>query len=250
MINLYESQITDILPANIKADPAAKAISYAISRMVKRIVDEAPKAGIYAMIDSLNEEALDLLAVELRTKYYGAWLSLEEKRAIVKKTLLWYCHAGTLFTTQELTDFVFEDAQIEEWFQYGGGAYLFRVIINVITQDITLEKYMEYLKAIYGVKNTRSHLEAMIYRYDTDAEVRTVATGGIGNSIKIKARLAEEIKAVADDKTVPALFINQNVTVKCMDEIKDNEVYLMGDDGSKIRVLTENGSVVTLEQES
>ena len=90
MIDFYDSHMTDILPDSIKGDPLVKAMSYAISNAVKRIVQNAGKAGVYAMIDSMDEKALDLLAVELRTKYYGKWLDPEEKKTMIKKTLLWY----------------------------------------------------------------------------------------------------------------------------------------------------------------
>lgn len=246
MIDLYNSQITDILPDSIRADPMVQAVSYAISNMVKRIVEQAPKAGIYAMIDSLDEKALDLLAVEFRARYYGEWLSLEEKRRMIKKTLLWYCRAGTLYAVQELTDFVFEDAEVQEWFQYGSGAYLFRIVVNVVSQDITLQRYLEFMKAIYEVKNTRSHLETVMYQHNTLAEVKSIAAGAMGDSIRIKARLVEEIHAIADPKTVPALFLNQNINVKCQDEIRENEIYALNENGNKVRVLTQNGNVITV----
>lgn len=85
MINFYDGQIADMLPDNIKGDPIVIAISYAISNMVKKMVDHTDKSGIYASIDIMDEEVLDLLAVELRTKYYGDWLNLEEKKTIIKK---------------------------------------------------------------------------------------------------------------------------------------------------------------------
>lgn len=244
MIDFYNSQITDILPDNIKNNPIVIVLSYAISNMVKLIVENADKSGIYASIDKVDEEILDLLAVELRTKYYGDWLDLEEKKAIIKKTLLWYCRAGTLYTVQELVDFVFQDAVIEEWFQYGSDAFLFRLIVNVISQDITLEKYFKFIQAVYEVKNTRSHLEAIIFKYHKETKVKSVVAGGIGSVIKIKARLAKKIDAIEEDKTASALFMSQNILIKADNSIKENEVYILEEDGTKSRVLTENGSIV------
>lgn len=246
MIDFYNSQITDILPDNIKNDPIVIAISYAISNMVKKIVENADKSGIYASVDKLDEDILDLLAVELRTKYYGDWLGLEEKREIVKKTLLWYCRAGTPYTVQELVDFVFQDAFIEEWFQYGSDAFLFRLIVNVISQDMSLEKYIKFIQAVYEVKNTRSHLEKVIFKYHKETEIKSVAAGGIGSVIKIKARLAKKIDAVNEDKTAPALFMSQNILIKADNSIRENEVYTLEEDGTKTRVLTENGSIVRI----
>lgn len=246
MIDLYNGQITDIMPDNLKTDYAVQAISFAIANMVKKIMNHADKSGIYAIIDYLEEDALDLLAVELRTKYYGDLLSLKEKREIIKKTLLWYYRAGTLYTVKELIDFIFQDAYAEEWFQYGAEPYLFRIIVNVISQDITIEKYMMFMEALREVKNTRSHLEAVIFKYNTETEVKAVAVGGIGQEIKIKAKLAEKIKALSKDINATALFVSQDIRIEANNEIAEKEVYVMDGTGKKEKILTENGSVVMI----
>lgn len=243
MISYYDGKITDIMPGSLKGDPAVQAMGYAISNMVKKIVGMSGKAKVYAAIDGMGEEALDLLAVELRAKYYGDWLTLEEKKGVVKKTLLWYCKAGTPFTVQELADFVFQEAKIEEWFQYGGSEYLFRVMVDIISQDMTLEKFLKFLEAVYEVKNTRSHLEAVIFTYKKRTEIKAVAAGGIGSEIKIKARAARRIKADVDNRPVPALYLNQNVTVKADNSVKEGDVYVLSKDGEKVRVTTGDGCV-------
>lgn len=246
VIDYYNGQITDIMPQNIKDDPAVQAISFSISNMVKVIADASKKTSVYAVIDILEEDALDLLAVELRAKYYGELLTLKEKREIIKKTLLWYYKAGTLYAVQELTDFVFQDAGVEEWFQYCSEAYLFRLIVNVISQDVSLEKYMKFIKSVYGVKNTRSHLEAVIFRYMKKEEVKSVAAGGIGHIIKIKARTARKVGAAARDRPASALFLNQNILIKGGDDIGENDAYILSETGKKVRVLTENGGIVRI----
>lgn len=237
------------MPDSLKHKPEAQAIGYAISNMVKKILDMCAKSGVYASIDLLDEEAVDLLAVELRAKYYGEWLTLEEKKEIVKKTILWHYRAGTLYAVQELVDFVFQDAEVEEWFQYGGGRFLFRIMVQVISQDITLEKFLKFLQSVYEVKNTRSHLEAVIYVCRKETEVKTVAAGGIGTSMKVKARTVCRIGAEPDQMPVPALFLNQNILVKADDEIKGRDVYILSDKGEKIRGLTDNGCIVRTEEE-
>lgn len=248
MIDFYDSHMTDILPDSIKGDPLVKAMSYAISNAVKRIMQNAGKAGVYAMIDSMDEKALDLLAVELRTKYYGKWLDPEEKKTMIKKTLLWYTRAGTPFTVRELSDFVFQNARVEEWFEYGADAYLFRLIVNVTDRDISLESYMEFLRSVYGVKNTRSHLEAIIFQCDKWVEIKTVAAGGIGSEIKIKARVAKSVEIITEDRPTAAVIFESSVYVEASDLIAGEDVYILTEDGEKKRVLTENGSVVRAEE--
>lgn len=249
MIDYYDGKMTDIMPDSLKHGPEVQAMAHAVSNTLKKLLDASWKSKIYASIDLLDETVIDLLAVELRTKYYGGWLTLEEKREIVKKTLLWYCKAGTLYAVQELADFVFQDAKVEEWFQYGGGAYLFRIMIQVISQDVSLEKLLQFIGSIYEVKNTRSHLEAVIYICHKETEVKTVAAGGVGICIKIKTRTVCRIGAEADEAPAPALFLNQNILIKAEDEIKEEDVYILSERGGKMRVLTDNGCVVKMGQE-
>ncbi len=247
VIRLHDGKITDILPDNIKTDPLVEAVGYAVSNAMKSMLGYARKAGVYAAVDLLDGEAVDLLAAELRTKYYGPWLDLDEKRQMVKKTLPWYYRAGTLSTVKELTDFVFKDAQVEEWFQYASDPYLFRLLVEVTDQDISMEKYTEFLKSLRGVKNTRSHLEAVVFRHHADVTVRTVAAGGIGNTVKVKARLAERVEAETEDRQAAAVIYEDAVHLRARDEITDADVYIEGENGGKIRVLTENGSVVRVQ---
>lgn len=249
MIDLYGGKITDIMPDSLKHSPEAKAVGYAISNMLKKVLDASKKSSVYAAIDMLDEGAIDLLAVEFRAKYYGDWLTLDEKKGIVKKTLLWHCRAGTPYTVQELTDFVFQDAKVEEWFQYGGGAYLFRIMVNIISQDMALEKFLKFLEAMYEVKNTRSHLEAVICTYRKGTEVAAVAAGGMGSSIKVKTRTASRVLSTSEDMAAPALFLNQNIKVKADNRIKGMDVYITGGDGGQARVFVGDGCVVRARQQ-
>lgn len=169
MIDFYNGQITDMLPDNIKNDPVVIAISYAISNMVKKIVGYADKSAIYASIDTLDDEALDLLAVEMRAQYYGASLPIEDKRKAVKKALLWYCRAGTVSAVVELTNLVWrsESAEVQEWFEYESAPYLFRIMLGT---DMNIEEELinAFLSSVWKVKNTRSHLEAIAFRRRLD----------------------------------------------------------------------------------
>lgn len=169
MIDYYKGQITDLLPSNIKSDPIVIAISYAISNMVKKIVDYADKSGIYACIDILDDEVLDLLAVEVRAQYYDASLPVEDKRKAVKKALLWFCRAGTVSAVTELTNLVWrsESAEVQEWFEYSAAPYLFRIVLGT-NMNIEEELIDKFLSSLWKVKNTRSHLESIAFKRRLD----------------------------------------------------------------------------------
>ena len=169
MIDFYNGQITDMLPSNIKRDPVVIAISYAITNMVKKIVEYADKSGIYASIDRLDDETLDLLAVEMRAQYYDASLPIEDKRKAVKKALLWYCRAGTVSAVTELTNLVWrsDSAEVQEWFEYESAPYLFRIVLGT-NMSIEEELINAFLLSLWKVKNTRSHLESIAFKRQID----------------------------------------------------------------------------------
>lgn len=156
MINFEESEIAQILPGALKSLPEVKAISYAIKNAMGKLIAYSHRASVYATIDELPEDILDLLAVEMRSQYYEKDMRLEVKREILKKTLLWYCHAGTPGAVQELVETVFGIGEVKEWFDYGGDPYKFKVITDATSSYESIE---EFEKIIKKVKNTRSHLD-------------------------------------------------------------------------------------------
>lgn len=158
MIKLEDSQISQILPGAIKDMPEIRAMSYAINRAMKKMVHYSKLISVYAVIDELPEEMLNLLAVELRAQYYDTDLDIEKKRTIVKNTLLWYRKAGTPAAVKELIAVVFGTGEITEWYEYGGEPYYFKITTNTTVEEGAIA---EFEKIINKVKNARSHLEAI-----------------------------------------------------------------------------------------
>lgn len=158
MISLYDSKITDVLPISIKNLPEVRSISYAVSNMNKKLINFSKKIALYNSIDTLDECILDILAVELRTQYYDESLDIKVKRKLIKNTLGWYMKAGTPSAVEELVEAVFGTGEVEEWFDFGGDPYTFRVTTNAELDPEGIEKFF---KMINKVKNTRSHMDGL-----------------------------------------------------------------------------------------
>lgn len=160
MINLYNSHITDILPPALADDPKTKALSYAINKGMQRLIEYCQNISVYATIDTLPEQILDLLAVELNTQYYDDSLSIQIKRNLIKNTLKWYMSTGTLAAVEEAVAAVFGNGEVSEWFNYGGEPYHFKIYTsNINTTDEMIQKITDIVSS---VQNVRSHLEEVI----------------------------------------------------------------------------------------
>lgn len=156
MIKYTESEMLQVMPEPLKYKAEVVALSYAIKRAIGKMVGYAERASVYAAIDKLPEDILDLLAVELRAQYYDENMDISTKREIVKKTMLWYHRAGTPSAVEELISAVFGEGEISEWFEYGGEPYHFKIKTDAVLSASDME-YFE--KIIRNVKNVRSHLE-------------------------------------------------------------------------------------------
>lgn len=60
-----------------------------------------------------------------------------------------------------LEAFEFDHVTIEEWFDYGGDPYTFRVFIEVVTEGFDINDLTEVQAVINQTKNVRSHLEML-----------------------------------------------------------------------------------------
>ena len=156
MIKYIESEMLQVMPETLKYKAEVVALSYAIKRAIGKMIGYAERASVYAAIDKLPEDILDLLAVELRAQYYDEDMDISIKREIVKKTMLWYHRAGTPSAVEELISAVFGEGEISEWFEYGGEPYHFKIKTDAVLSASDME-YFE--KIIRNVKNVRSHLE-------------------------------------------------------------------------------------------
>ena len=159
MIKLQDSNIIDILPVAFTSDAKNIALGYALQGAMRRLLEYSRTTSVYAAIDAADDDVLDMLAAELDTQYYDVLLDVEAKRKLVKNTLIWYGKAGTPAAVEELITSVFGEGRVEEWFDYGGEPFYFKVYTNATFTEDMISKFDDMLEK---VKNTRSKLETVV----------------------------------------------------------------------------------------
>lgn len=169
MIDLYHGELLDMLPAQMSREVQQICISYALKKGIQLIIDRADMTRTQAVIDSLPERILDVLAVELHTPYYREDLPLDKKREIIKRTLLWHLTAGTPSAMRELIDIVIGEGVIVEWPDYEDPPYT-PGTFDILTDVQITEKIVEqFITIIERVKNERSHLRRLHIHRRMDA---------------------------------------------------------------------------------
>ncbi len=123
-------------------------------------------------IDTVPSDVLPHLAEQYHITGEEGWLfcqSESEKRALIKNAIKLHKYRGTKAAIINALEVLNLDANIQEWFEYGGEPFLFRVFINLETNfDDELEKRI--VNVINAHKNVRSWLERLtIYLTQTAA---------------------------------------------------------------------------------
>ena len=69
MINIRDGTTLDLIPEALRKEPEIQAASFALHETAQMLMDKIDRAMVYAGIDILPEEIVDLLAEEFRAQY-------------------------------------------------------------------------------------------------------------------------------------------------------------------------------------
>ena len=165
MIKLTDARLTDALPKTLAEQPWVQALAEASRKMRRRVMAYADRTRLFCDIDEASEEALDALAVELQTPLYKNDYPLTVKRQIVKNSMLYYIRSGTRGAVEELLADIYQGAEVEEWFEYGGEPNYFRAAIDISRTTVPVAEMApaELESWLYSVKRASSALESLSY---------------------------------------------------------------------------------------
>jgi phage tail P2-like protein len=102
---------------------------------------------------------LDLLAWQFHCDFYRPDMSIEIKQELILKSLDWHIRKGTPSVVEEIVSTVFSKAIVQEWFEYDGLPYRFRIATDEQIPDT--EDLSKFLRAIKSVKNIRSFFDSI-----------------------------------------------------------------------------------------
>lgn len=160
------------LPAVLRNDKKMRALASGIADVLSARVDEIDTVRIFARIDELPEDLLDILAYDFKVDWYGYDYALPVKRAQFKSSFKVRRHLGTYGAIEQALNDIYPGTEVEEWYRYGGDPYYFRVLLDVTHQLVTIP-HREVIRAIEIFKNQRSHLQdnSVIYRSRTHISI-------------------------------------------------------------------------------
>lgn len=173
MISLYDSVTYSFLPAEMRT-PEYEAFCYAVDNQVKKYIIRKRRAHIWANLEDVADEHLDMLAVECRVLFYNTDLSPDIKRKLILNSMYWYMKLGTSQAMREMIDIVFDNynTTVEEWYTYSGEPFHFMVAVDSNVTQISIAEFLRYLNT---VKNARSRFDYLILQNSAIIRLTTYA---------------------------------------------------------------------------
>lgn len=159
-MRLNNIELMRLLPQFMRDDRNAKAFAYAVQSQMIAVTSQIVQAQIYSRIDDLSEELLDELAWQFNIVEYRNDFDVSVKREFVKGCIELHHKRGTVEAVEDIVKKIYGDARIEEWFEYGGEPYHYK--IRTSNTSVTDEMIQELSMVVRNTQNVRSHLETVI----------------------------------------------------------------------------------------
>lgn len=159
-MNASEIDLKSLLPVWMQDDTTAAGMAYAVENQLKKVAAEISLVGIYARIPTMGKDLLDQVAWSLNIPEYRSEYGTDVKRRLVQTAIQTHRLRGTKAAVEKVVTDIFGDGWVEEWFEYGGGAYKFKVhTTNIGAVDADAAAFDH---AVENTKNLRSVLEEIV----------------------------------------------------------------------------------------
>ena len=152
--DLHRVGLVDLLPENILADPQLGAAARALDDELRRVTAAVQETLHLPRLNELPERVLDILAWQWHVDSYDSAVDAETKRKLIRESIAWHRIKGTPAAVEKVIAAVYGDAKIEEWYEYGGQPYYFR-IGKIKQSGIKLAEIAIVARTVHTVKNAR-----------------------------------------------------------------------------------------------
>ena len=175
MINIKDAEILDLLPFTFKTDEY-KALSKAIASLTAEFYRLITTTIFWTDIKNATEPLLDAMAGELQSPFYAVDMTIEQKRRVIEAAFKYNSKLGTVSAVKELLAAAFGAGDVQEWYEYGGKDFYFKLEIGSETETpLTPQGYDLFRKNIEVVKPLRAKLEKTTFYRDIENNLYVTA---------------------------------------------------------------------------
>ncbi|TVM15073.1 phage tail protein I [Oceanidesulfovibrio indonesiensis] len=160
----------ELLAGSIKDDPTIAAAADSLDAELQAVNEAVRQVLIYARIDELPEDVIDLLGWQFHVDFWDSAWPLDQKREMVRLSIAAHRRKGTPWAVESVLRVFGIEAKLIEWWEYSGDPYRFMVEVEAHGWGWIPERDSLCRKVIEEMKSLRSHLDVLRVRRRLDVE--------------------------------------------------------------------------------
>lgn len=157
MIDLWGITLLDLLPPNLRTRIDFQVLSKVIEIPWRQMVRAISAGTIFTNVRVLSDLTLNALAYDLHIGYYDPTLPRDVREVLVGNAMPWHRTRGTKYAVASLVSAIFGSGAVQEWFEYGGEPYYFKVITGNLA--VTGTEVQNFAAAVKSAQNVRSWMD-------------------------------------------------------------------------------------------
>lgn len=203
---LNQTPFSDLLPSSIAGDEKIQAAAAVLDTELAEVSGLVESVLIWSRLDDLSGPILDLLADQLSVDEWDPDWKDDQKRQVVKSAMSIHRRKGTPWAIEAAFQAVGLSVQVEEWFQYGGDPYKFRLSMDAGYDGLSMES-VERVATVTAVnKNTRSELDGLVIRAAPSGGMAMAS--GVANALgSLQAGITPDYAAAGGFSCAGAAFV-------------------------------------------
>jgi len=171
---LTKDNLMQTLPSVLAEDTQMSVLGETAAEALLLAWDQLDLPKVYARIDELPEALLDILAADFGVAWYDWDAGVDVKRAIIRDSFYVHKHLGTVGAVKRALSDVWPSYHLQEWYEYGGEPYHFRV--TIADGHFDTAKRDKALRYVEQVKNVRSWCDSIAAQ--SVGNIAVAQTGG------------------------------------------------------------------------
>ncbi len=160
-MDLKNIDLLSLQTSQMQQDPTVIALCSALNPQFQELGEEVTACLIYSRIDYLSDEILDELAWQMNVDWYDSTANIDVKRNLLKNSIRLHRIKGTPQAIIDAATTVFGKTKLQEWFEYGGNPYYFKMDVDVTETGASPAELKKLDALIDAYKNKRSWLEML-----------------------------------------------------------------------------------------
>lgn len=159
MTNIEKLKVLSLLPPLLQKDRDIIAAANSLDISAKSTYQLIQQLNFITNPNLNDHKLLDAVAADFHVDFYDKEFSIEIKQNLIEESMILHMEKGTGAAVEDLITAVFGEGKVEEWFEYGGLPYHFKVITS--NPEVTNERAQEFIRALESVKRKSAVLETV-----------------------------------------------------------------------------------------